>query len=140
MLLVLFVVSVLLNIALIAVLKEVGKERRAAVKRVKKAVRKNKEFTNGLVKTSVDLFKELEDIRRRLDHLEGKYKELEKTSDKLQGKVDELEDANSRMANNNYQLIKEGRIIKSKFLDTIFTYSFTDLTTDEVLNFFGRLI
>lgn len=133
-------VSVLFNVALIVKVNVLRNSKNRIKRSSNKKTKESRELNHGLVKASVSLFEELEAIKQRLKELEDKYDRLSSDAKELEERVFDLEEANSRMANHTYKLIKEDRIIKSKFLDTIFTYKFRELTTDEILNFFGRLV
>lgn len=126
------VVSISLNIVQAMKISAMNKTRKEARKKLRLEKRENRMFFQSLIKTSCNLNSDLDEIKRKLDELERKHDDLER-------RVGDLEDANSRMANNTYQLIKEGKIIKSKYNNVVFPYKFTELTQEEIINFFGRL-
>lgn len=126
------VVSISLNIVQAMKISAMKESRKQARNKIKRERRGNRMFFQSLVKTSCALNSDLDEIKRKLDELERKHDDLER-------RVGDLEDANSRMANNTYQLMKQGKIIKSKYGNVVFPYKFTELTKDEIVNFFGRL-
>lgn len=133
MLVLLLVVSVLVNVALVTKVVEMKKEKAAVKVRVKKVTRDSKVVYRGLLKVVVVQ-------EKRVKSLEEQIKEMNERLRRLEERVEELEDVNSAMYNNIYTLMKQGRIIKSKYNNQIFTYRWDKLLDSEWIQFFGNII
>lgn len=98
-----------------------------------------KKFIKGLIIEACNTNSDKSDLQRRLEELERRLEESDRRISEIERRVETLEDINGKMANNTYQLIKEGRIIKSTYNNVIFPYKFHELTKDEIISFFGRI-
>lgn len=130
LLVVLLIGSLLLNIAQGVKITNIKNKR--------KCERLSAKFiTDGVIKALCDLNNYNDDVERRLRELERKSGESDTRITEVEKRVEELENINGLMANNNYQLMKEGKIIKTKINNIIYPYRFDELNASELTNFFG---
>lgn len=132
LLVVLLGASIALNVVQGAKISNMSSNRKAERKLMR-------DFIKALTVISCNIKNNNDDLNRRLDELERKQKESDKKIADVDKRVKELEKANGIMADNTYQLMKEGRIIKSVYNNVVFPYKFQDLSMDEVVRFFGRI-
>ena len=114
----------------------VNKTRRAN----KAQARDTRRFIKSLIKTATELQRELEDYKSAYNACYSEYKALYRQNKIISYQLDEMNKIHGQIVNNLMTCIKEGRVIKSKYLDKIIPYRFENMTGEEIYQFFGKEI
>ena len=97
-------------------------------------------FIKALIKTTTEAQRELEDYKEAYHECHKAYSGLFIKNKTIEKQLDELNKIHGNVVNNLMVCIKEGRIIKSKYMDKIIPYRFERMTMDEISQFFGAKI
>lgn len=98
-----------------------------------------KQTIQGLVRMSVKINTELEDYKTAYNDCYAEYKTHFAVNKELRKRLEYVEELHSHMVNNMHILLKQGRVIKSKYMDnTIIPYkSFGNLSEEDRKELFG---
>lgn len=97
-----------------------------------------KGFIKALVKTSSETQAELQDYKDAYNACHKEFSILFKENKLLKDRLNYVEDLHSHMVNNLHVLLKEGRIIKSKYMGKVVPYgSFGELSGEDRYELFG---
>lgn len=96
-------------------------------------------FIKTLIKTTTEAQCGLEDYKEAYHECHKAYSGLFIKNKTIEKQLDELNKIHGNVVNNLMVCIKEGRIIKSKYMDKIIPYKFERMTMDEIELFFGRV-
>lgn len=103
-----------------------------------KQAKELKGFIKGLVKTASETQTELDDYKDAYNACHKEFSILFKENKILKDRLEYVENLHSHMVNNLHVLLKEGRIIKNKYMNSIVPYnSFGQLTNEERIELFG---
>ena len=98
----------------------------------------SKKFIEVLIKSASEYKREAEDYREAYNECYAEYKALFRQSKEMKRHMEYIEDLHSHMVNNMHTLLKQGRVIKSKYMDKIIPYeSFSSLSADDRYELFG---
>ena len=110
-------------------------------RKVKRAQKNGtKVFIRSLIRTATELQNELSDYKEAYYECYAEYKALFKENRIISKQLDEINIRHGEVVNNLMICIKEGRIIKSRYLDKIIPYKFENMTIEEISQFFGNKI
>ena len=112
------------------------------LKDTKKEIRKERRATKNLIKELVniasDYKKDVEDYKDAYNACYAEYKAIYRERKAIKKHLDYVEELHSHMVNNMHTLLKQGRVIKSKYMDTVIPYkSFGQLSNEDRLELFG---
>ena len=99
-----------------------------------------KVFLRSLIKTATEIQSELNDYKEAYYECYSEYKSLFRENKILLKQLDEINMRHGEVVNNLMVCIKEGRVIKSRYLDKIIPYRFENMTIEEISQFFGNKI
>ena len=87
---------------------------------------------------AIELNRELEDYKEAYEKCYEEYKSLFRERVELKKRLKDIEDLHSHMVNTLHVLLKEGRIIKSRYLHSYVPYgNFGQLSNEDRLELFG---
>ena len=110
-------------------------------RRANKAQRNNSRgFVRSLIETATELQSELDNYKSAYNECYAEYKALYKQNKVISSQLEEMNRIHGQIVNNLMICIKEGRIIKSRYLDKVITYRFENMTGEEISQFFGDKI
>ena len=129
--------QVLLVIAL-AVIYVQNKE----IKRMKKETKRERiayrKFVKVLVRTANEYKQEADEYKEAYEDCYAEYRAIFREKKAIQKHLNYVEELHSYMVNNMHTLLKQGRVIKSKYMDKIVPYeSFSSLSADDRYELFG---
>lgn len=112
------------------------------IKRMKREARRERiayrKFVKVLVRTANEYKQEAGEYKEAYEDCYAEYKAIFKEKKAIQKHLDYVEDLHSHMVNNMHTLLKQGRVIKSKYMDKIVPYeSFSSLSADDRYELFG---
>lgn len=103
-----------------------------------KQAKELKGFIKGLVKTASETQTELDDYKDAYNACHKEFSILFKENKILKDRLEYIENLHSHMVNNMHILLKEGRILKSRYSNKIIPYeSFNKLTAEDRYELFG---
>lgn len=112
------------------------------IKRMKREARRERiayrKFVKVLVRTANEYKQEADEYKEAYEDCYAEYKAIFREKKAIQKHLDYVEDLHSHMVNNMHTLLKQGRVIKSKYMDKIVPYeSFSSLSADDRYELFG---
>lgn len=121
-------------LAITLLVKLVNKERE-----VKKAqVKQSRQMIKALSKLVFEIENEKEDYKEAYSNCYAEYRALFKENKVLKQQLDRITKIHGDVVNNIMMYLKQGKIIKSKYMDNIIPYQFETMTMEEVEQFFGQ--
>lgn len=143
--------SILLFIAVayIGFITAENKALKKELKKVKRARKAESKAFKNLVKQLVDIAsdyrKDAEDYRKAYEECHEAFSDvfvdrhkLNKKVANLKEKLSDIEDLHGRVVNNIHVMLKERRLIKTRYMNTYTTYSdFGELTYEDRVTLFG---
>lgn len=102
--------------------------------------RQARNFIKALIKTTTEAQHELEEYKEAYHECHKAYSGLFIKNKTIEKQLDELNKVHGAVINNLMVCIKEGRVIKSKYMDKVIPYRFERMTMDEISQFFGAKI
>ena len=92
----------------------------------------------ALVKASSEIQAELEDYKDAYNACHKEFSILFRENKLLKDRLEYVENLHSHMVNNLHVLLKQGRIIKNKYMDKVVPYAnFGQLSEEDRLELFG---
>lgn len=105
-----------------------------------------RKFVKSVIRSSIAYYELAEDYKDAYELCYAEYKakfrayrDLKREYQKLEARYDALEETHSMMCGNLFEMIREGRVIKSKYGNKVFTYDFPNITKAEITQLFGKL-
>lgn len=121
-------------LAITLLVKLVNKERE-----VKKAqVKQSRQMIKALSKLVFEVENEKEDYKEAYNNCYAEYRALFKENKVLKQQLNRITKIHGDVVNNIMMYLKQGKIIKSKYMDNIIPYQFETMTMEEVEQFFGQ--
>lgn len=121
-------------LAITLLVKLVNKERE-----VKKAqVKQSRQMIKALSKLVFEVENEKEDYKEAYNNCYAEYRALFKENKVLKQQLNRITKIHGDVVNNIMMYLKQGKIIKSKYMDNIVPYQFETMTMEEVEQFFGQ--
>ena len=121
-------------LAITLLVKLVNKERE-----VKKAqVKQSRQMIKALSKLVFEVENEKEDYKEAYNNCYAEYRALFKENKVLKQQLNRITKIHGNVVNNIMMYLKQGKIIKSKYMDNIIPYQFETMTMEEVEQFFGQ--
>ena len=121
-------------LAITLLVKLVNKERE-----VKKAqVKQSRQMIKALSKLVFEVENEKEDYKEAYNNCYAEYRALFKENKVLKQQLNRITKIHGNVVNNIMMHLKQGKIIKSKYMDNIIPYQFETMTMEEVEQFFGQ--
>ena len=97
-----------------------------------------KAYQELLAHKAIELNRELEDYKEAYEKCYEEYKSLFRERVELKKRLNDIENLHSHMVNTLHVLLKEGRIIKSRYLHSYVPYgNFGQLSNEDRLELFG---
>lgn len=97
-------------------------------------------FIKSLIALVVELEADKNDYKVAYHECYGEYKTLFKQNRTLEKQLNKVTDMHGKVVNNLILHLKQGKIIKSKYMEHIIPYKFETMTLEEVTQFFGNKI
>lgn len=130
----------------IIIVKLVNKINKKSLK-IKSEREISKNFINTLIKMLLNSNNDLKDYKDAYEKCHKQYsiKFIESKNLKQQLRIknkdyDNLLESHISLSSKLFNLIKEGRVIKSKYQDKFLFYNFNEMTKDEIIDLFGTNI
>lgn len=113
-----------------------------ALKDSKKKAREERVASKKLIKELIKIAsrhkKDAEDYKDAYNACHSEYRALFRESKAIKKHLDYVEGLHSHMVNSMHTLLKQGRVIKSKYMDQLIPYeSFSSLSADDRYELFG---
>lgn len=120
------------------IIKGLAKELKDSKKNVREERIAYKKLIKELTKIASDYKKDVEDYKDAYNACYAEYKVIFREKKTIKKHLDYVEELHSHMVNNMHTLLKQGRVIKSKHMDTVIPYeSFSNLSADDRYELFG---
>lgn len=94
---------------------------------------------SALVKVVCDIERDLEMYKEGYNSCYAEYKALYVERKQIQKHIDYIEGMHDKVISNLMNLLRQGKIIKSRHNDIVFPYEFNRMTKEEIEQFFGRI-
>ena len=120
------------------IIKALVKEVKTTRKEVRKERVASKKFVEIVTKAASEYKREAQDYRDAYEECYREFTILFRENHTLKKRLSYIEDLHSHMVNNMHVLLKEGRVIKSKYMGQIIPYeSFGRLPDSDRQELFG---
>lgn len=135
-------VLLLITVGVITVQALIIKTLVKALKDSKKKAREERVASKKLIKELIKIAschkKDAEDYKDAYNACHSEYKALFRENKAIKKHLDYVEGLHSHMVNSMHTLLKQGRVIKSKYMDHFIPYeSFSSLSADDRYELFG---
>lgn len=120
------------------IIKGLAKELKDSKKNAREERIAYKKLIKELTKIASKYKKDVEDYKDAYNACYAEYKVIFREKKTIKKHLDYVEELHSHMVNNMHTLLKQGRVIKSKHMDTVIPYeSFSNLSADDRYELFG---
>ena len=120
------------------IIKGLAKELKDSKKNAREERIAYKKLIKELTKIASSYKKDVEDYKDAYNACYAEYKVIFREKKTIKKHLDYVEELHSHMVNNMHTLLKQGRVIKSKHMDTVIPYeSFSNLSADDRYELFG---
>ena len=120
------------------IIKGLAKELKDSKKNAREERIAYKKLIKELTKIASNYKKDVEDYKDAYSACYAEYKTIFREKKTTKKHLDYVEELHSHMVNNMHTLLKQGRVIKSKHMDTVIPYeSFSNLSADDRYELFG---
>ncbi len=120
------------------IIKGLAKELKDSKKNAREERIAYKKLIKELTKIASNYKKDVEDYKDAYNACYAEYKTIFREKKTIKKHLDYVEELHSHMVNNMHTLLKQGRVIKSKHMDTVIPYeSFSNLSADDRYELFG---
>jgi succinate dehydrogenase/fumarate reductase flavoprotein subunit len=120
------------------IIKGLAKELKDSKKNAREERIAYKKLIKELTKIASNYKKDVEDYKDAYNACYAEYKVIFREKKTIKKHLDYVEELHSHMVNNMHTLLKQGRVIKSKHMDTVIPYeSFSNLSADDRYELFG---
>ena len=120
------------------IIKGLAKELKDSKKNAREERIAYKKLIKELTKIASNYKKDVEDYKDAYNACYAEYKVIFREKKTIKKHLDYVEELHSHMVNNMHTLLKQGRVIKSKHMDTVILYeSFSNLSADDRYELFG---
>lgn len=120
------------------IIKGLAKELKDSKKNARKERIAYKKLIKELTKIASNYKKDVEDYKDAYNACYAEYKTIFREYKTIKKHLEYVEELHSHMVNNMHTLLKQGRVIKSKHMDTVIPYeSFSNLSADDRYELFG---
>lgn len=120
------------------IIKGLAKELKDSKKNAREERIAYKKLIKELTKIASNYKKDVEDYKDAYNACYAEYKTIFREKKAIKKHLDYVEELHSHMVNNMHTLLKEGRVIKSTYMDTIIPYkNFGQLSNEDRLELFG---